>query len=190
MDSDRLDQVYPVAEDTLVLLDAAKEEVQPGDRILEIGTGSGTIAAVLARSSPVTATDINPHAAAAARSLGLDVIRADLCSGIRGEFDLVIFNPPYLPTLDEERLDDWLEYALDGGESGRDVIARFAASVAGVLSSGGRILLVISSLTGPVEVARIFLRAGFSTSVVRRCRIEGGEELLVLRCIRRPADLP
>ncbi|RPJ54051.1 MAG: methylase, partial [Methanobacteriota archaeon] len=148
------------------------------------------IAAALTGPAAVIATDINPYAAAAARSLGLDVVRADLCSGLRGEFDLVIFNPPYLPTQDEERIDDWLECALDGGESGRDVIERFAASVGSVLADGGRVLMVISSLTGPVEVARIFLRAGFSTRVVRRRAVEGGEELMVLRGVRTAAVPP
>lgn len=187
MDSGDLEQVYPVEEDTILLLEAAEEEVRPGDRVLEVGTGSGTIAAALTGPAAVIATDINPYAAAAARALGLDVVRADLCSGLRGEFDLVIFNPPYLPTQDEERIDDWLERALDGGESGRDVIERFAASVGGVLADGGRVLMVISSLTGPVEVARIFLRVGFSTRVVRKRAVEGGEELMVLRCVRTAA---
>jgi len=42
-----------------------------------------------------------------------------LFSGLSGPFDLIIFNPPYLPTLPRERIDDWLEYALDGGPTGR-----------------------------------------------------------------------
>ena len=47
-----------------------------------------------------------------------------------GLFDLIVFNPPYLPTQPEERIDDWLEYALDGGVDGRAVITRFAPSPA------------------------------------------------------------
>ena len=94
------------------------------------------------------ATDINPHAVLCAHKAGIDVVRTDLFTGIRGPFDLVLFNPPYLPTQPEERMDDWLEYALDGGESGRAVIERFARNVGDVLAPGGRILLLISSLTG------------------------------------------
>ena len=62
-------QVYPVEEDTQLLLEAALAEVRPGDRVLEVGTGSGHIAASLAdRAARVVALDINPHAVRAARA--------------------------------------------------------------------------------------------------------------------------
>jgi len=105
----------------------------------------------LVQDCDIVATDINPHAVFCAREQGVDVIRCDLFSGLRGSFDLILFNPPYLPTQPEERIDDWLEYALDGGATGRDVIERFAAGVGGVLAPGGRILLLVSALTGIAE---------------------------------------
>ncbi len=104
----------------------------------------------------VVATDINPHAVFCAQKKGIEVVQNDLFSGIRGTFDLILFNPPYLPTLPEDRIDDWLEYALDGGMSGREVIIRFAEDAGRVLAPGGRILLLISSLTGLPEVAIFF----------------------------------
>ncbi len=67
-------------------------------RVLEIGTGSGYIAAALKEVADVIATDINPHAVCAAKQKGVEVVRTDLADGLRGPFDLVIFNPPYLPT--------------------------------------------------------------------------------------------
>ena len=178
-------QVYPVEEDTLLLLESALVEVQPNDRILEVGTGSGHIAASLAgRAALVVALDLNPHAARAARARNVEVIRSDLFAGVRGPFDLVLFNPPYLPTAPDERLDDWLEYALDGGPDGRRTIARFLDGLVAVLAPGGRALLLVSSLTGPGEVARLADAAGLSGRVVLERRIEG-ETLLVLRLERR-----
>ena len=177
-------QVYQPEADTHLLLLAALAEVRPGDRVLEIGTGSGHIAAALVQTCDIVATDINPHATFCARQKGLEVVRSNLCSGIRGSFDLIIFNPPYLPTHPEERIDDWLEYALDGGTTGRDVIARFADSVSGVLAPGGRILLLISSLTGLPEVEVIFASRGFTAKLVRQQTVED-EELSVLRITRR-----
>ena len=56
---------------------------------------------------------------------GVQVVRTDLYNGICSEFDLIIFNPPYLPTPEEERLKSWLNRAFDGGPTGRDEIARF-----------------------------------------------------------------
>lgn len=131
------------------------------------------------------ATDINPHAALCARDPGVQVVRSNLFAGIRGTFDLIIFNPPYLPTRPEERIDDWLEYALDGGATGRDVIERFAAGVEQVLAPGGRILLLISSLTGLDEVTDLFSRHGFVTRVMVAQLIED-EELYVLYIARVP----
>lgn len=176
-------QVYSPDADTFLLLDAARSEVKPGDRVLEVGTGSGHIAAELVRHCDIVATDINPHAVLCAKERGVDVIRGDLFSGIRSTFDLILFNPPYLPTQPDERIDDWLEYALDGGGSGRDVIERFAAGVARVLAPSGRILLLISSLTGFDAVCGMFCRNGFFVETVVQQTVEG-EELYVLRIQR------
>ncbi len=180
-------QVYQPEADTYLLLGAARNEVKPGDRILEIGTGSGTISCGLAKVSAVVATDINPHAVSCAGEAGLDVVRTDLFSGIRGPFDLVVFNPPYLPTRPEERVDDWLEYALDGGENGRQVIERFARSVGDVLLPDGRILLLISSLTGRDEVLELFSRLGFSCTIAVQEAVED-EMLYVLKIVRKMPD--
>jgi len=179
------DQVYPVEADTLLLAEVALAEVRPGDRVLEVGTGGGHIAAALAsrRGITVTATEVNPHAAAMAHGRGLDVIRTDLTAGICGTFDLILFNPPYLPTAPEERIDDWLEVALDGGRSGRCVIERFAAIVLDRLAPGGRLLLLVSSLTGVEEVLSLFERSGCRAGVVQTKELEG-ETLSVLRIVR------
>jgi release factor glutamine methyltransferase len=176
-------QVYQPEADTHLLLDAARKEVKPGDRILEVGTGSGLISRELAKVSGVVATDINPHAVLCARKAGIDVVRTDLFAGIRGFFDLILFNPPYLPTQPEERMDDWLEYALDGGESGRAVIERFARNIGDVLAPGGRILLLISSLTGLSDVQALFAGQGYSAGIAMQQMVED-EMLYILKIIR------
>lgn len=180
-------QVYPVEDDTLLLLESALSEVRPSDRVLEIGTGSGHIAASLSdRAVLVVALDINPHSVRAARDCGLHVVRADLFAGIRGPFDLVLFNPPYLPTAPDERLDDWLEYALDGGPDGRETIGRFLDGLARVLAPGGRALLLVSSRTGLDGVWQLIDADGLGGSVVLERRIED-ETLFVLRIERGDA---
>lgn len=176
-------QVYQPEADTYLLLDAARSDVRAGDRVLEVGTGSGLIAAAMRKGARTIATDINPHAATAAQKAGVDVIRCNLLDPIRGKFDLILFNPPYLPTEPHERIDDWLEYALDGGKSGRETLERFAADVKRVLAPGGRILVLISSLTGPEEVRALFATHGLPGEIVREERVED-ETLLVLRFTR------
>jgi release factor glutamine methyltransferase len=180
-------QVYSPEADTVLLLEAARAETRPGDRVLEVGTGSGLIASEIAKISRVVATDINPHAVIAARDAGMDVVRTDLFAGIRGPFDLILFNPPYLPTRPEERTDDWLEYALDGGESGRVVIERFARDAGQILAPGGRILLLVSSITGPGETERLFAGLGFIPEIAREQVVED-EVLYVLKMIRNTPD--
>jgi len=178
------DQVYPPAEDSFLLLRAALREVRETDRVLEVGTGSGYVAAgLLGRAAAVVATEINPHAVESARARGVEAIRTDLFAGLSGPFDLILFNPPYLPTAPEERIDDWLEYALDGGPPGRVVIERFIADAGRVLSPFGRILLLVSSLTGVDEVREVFARAGFVSFIVDEEKVED-EFLYVLRAMR------
>ena len=112
------------------------------------------------------ATDINPHAVRAARARGIEVIRADLFRGIKGKFDLILFNAPYLPTEPEERTGQWIDYALDGGKNGRQTVDRFIEDLALHLWPGGRALLLISSLTGLTEVRRTAEAAGLTAEVV------------------------
>ncbi len=175
-------EVYAPEADTYLLCETALNECRPGERVLEVGTGSGYIAAQLSKRAFVVATDISPHAVREACRAGVAVVRTDLFSGICGLFNLVVFNPPYLPTREDERLDDWLEYALDGGEDGRKVITRFSREVGAVLAPGGRILLLVSSLTGLAEVIALFENEGFATEILEK-RTVFDEDLYVL-CIR------
>jgi release factor glutamine methyltransferase len=177
-------QVYQPEVDTYLLLEAARKEVKSGDRVLEVGTGSGIISRELTKLAGIVATDINPHAVLCASRAGIEVVRTDLVCGLRGAFDLILFNPPYLPTQPEERMDDWLEYALDGGKNGRAVIERFALTVDDVLAPEGRILLLISSLTGLPDVQGLFAGQGYSAGIAMQQDVEG-EVLYVLKIIRK-----
>lgn len=176
------DEVYEPAEDSRLLLAAALEEVTPEDRILEIGCGSGIISrALLPRARRVVATDVNPAALGSLRGTGVDAVRADLFSGIRQRFDLILFNPPYLPTGEEEVLEGWLNFAFDGGETGRETICRFLEGLKDHLEpAGGRALLLLSSLCGPGEVEAKARAEGLAVEVLLRERYFF-EELLVMR---------
>lgn len=176
-------QVYQPREDTFLLLSGTSEELRPGDRFLEVGTGSGYISSHLPSNRLMVATEINPHAALVSTRAGVNVIRTDLLSGIRCCFDLVIFNPPYLPTKPGERIPDWLEYALDGGEDGLVVIRRFLRDVRGILSRNGRILLLVSSLNGFTVSCDLFSEAGFEAECRAEEKTEDGEVLRVYRLV-------
>ena len=177
------EEVYPPAEDTYLLLKAALAEARSEDRAMEIGCGSGIL--VWELSSVVQcliATDINPHALRATRSRARDVpvVRTDLFRGIKGRFNLILFNPPYLPFLPEERSGHWIDRALDGGENGRVTVGRFLQELEDHLLPGGRALLLISSLTGLPEVIEMASSLGMQAEAVlsERCFFE---QLYVLR---------
>jgi len=184
------DIVYEPAEDSFLLADAALKEAKPGMRILEVGTGSGFVSAVLLANLKdifLLATEINPHAARCAKANGVELIRTDLFRGIRvqipeNRFDLILFNPPYLPTSKEEKVPGWLNYAFDGGTSGKETLDRFLDEVRDYLKPGGKILVLISSLTGLEAVKEKIESLGFKVDIVGRKKISF-EELMVIRGI-------
>jgi len=182
-----LEDVYEPAEDTLLLLRVALEEVDTFDRVLEMGCGRGMISKRLVPlAKSVLATDINPSAAKILRRAGIDAVQADLFCGIRSKFDLVLFIPPYLPTGEGEVLKGWLNFAFDGGKNGRDTINRFLEMVGDHLEAErGRALLLISSLSGSWQVIEKAREEGLSVEVVAR-ENHFFEELLVLRLTLRP----
>jgi len=148
-DDIRIEETYQPAEDTMLLLEAAQKEARPDDRAIEIGCGRALISRELQPLvKSILVTDINPHAVRLAKKCGLRAVRADLFKGIRSQFDLVLFNPPYLPTREEERIEGWLNHALDGGTTGRTTIFRFLKVLKEHLGPQGRALLLVSSLTG------------------------------------------
>jgi release factor glutamine methyltransferase len=148
-----LPNVYEPSDDTYLLIDSALEVVRPTDSVLEVGTGCGLIAKTVARlARSVIATDINPQAVANASLNGVVAVQGDLFANLNRRFHLIIFNPPYLPTQ-PKTLRDSLTRAWDGGPSGREVIMRFLSQVDRHLTTQGRVLIVISSITGYREVA-------------------------------------
>ncbi|MDZ5813312.1 HemK2/MTQ2 family protein methyltransferase [Halorubrum sp. AD140] len=159
--------VYQPAEDSGLLAEAALAEAH--GHVLEVGTGSGWVADRVAteRGLEVVGSDLNPHAARQARERGVEAVVADLLAPFRADaFDAVCFNPPYLPTDPDNEWNDWMEHALSGGESGRELIEPFLADVDRVLAPGGVVLLLVSSLTGYDEVLDSVEAAGFDHEAV------------------------
>ncbi len=150
---------YTPAEDSFLMIEAVLRELHPLDRVLEIGAGSGVVSAFIKGRASIVATDISPCAVKCTKLNGIDVIRADLFDGIKGKFDLIVFNPPYLPS--GKKIDEWLDFAWDGGEDGRATINRFLCHVKNHLTDDGRFLLLISSLSDIEAVMKKMTSLGF-----------------------------
>lgn len=160
--------VYEPAEDSRLLAETAANRIETG-RVLEVGVGSGYVAERVQTHTDamIVGCDINPEACFRARSAGVDTVRSDLTKPFKADsFDVVLFNPPYLPTPPEAEWDDPLEHALSGGPDGRRVIEPFFADAPRVLRSNGRILLLISTLTDVTAVSELADRAGLETEEI------------------------
>ena len=146
--------VYPPAEDTWLLLDYVEflgsSGRLKGARFLEMGCGAGVVsvrAAMLGAS--VLAVDINPAAVENtvhnAERLGvkLEARVSDLFSDVAERFDIIVFNPPYLPEDPGEPASD---PAWSGGTD-MGVVKRFLRGVPGHLTENGTVGIVLSSLS-------------------------------------------
>ena len=138
--------VYAPVEDTFLMLSALS--VVPGEKVMEMGCGSGFLSLHLARAgADVVAVDLDRRAVANAvrnavvNDIRLQVLSSDLFSDVEGEYDLLIFNPPYLRGTVQS--DEDLCWA--GGEDGVEVTARFLRGARDHLAPGGRVLLLLSS---------------------------------------------
>jgi release factor glutamine methyltransferase len=163
--------LYPIAEDTELLLEASLEEVRKEDVVLEVGTGSGFVADKISkRCRLLVASDINPFAAKKAMELGLQVVIADLLKPFRKKFSLILFNPPYLELEEFEKKGDWTEKAIDGGRRGVEVIERFLSELDGAMVEGGRAILIHSSLNLP-EIYEVLESDGFKYEILKEKKL-------------------
>lgn len=166
VDRDAMPTVYQPAEDSRLLAESVVDRVDADEVVLEVGSGSGYVAERVAEATGarVVGSDVNPDACRATRDRGVEAVRADLTAPfVAGAVDVVLFNPPYLPTPPGHEWDDPLEDALSGGEDGRRVIRPFLDDVGRVLGPEGRVYLLVSSLTDVEAVSGLAAEAGLST---------------------------
>ena len=144
-------------QDTEVLVEEALKVIRPGQRVLDLCTGSGCIAVSLKSFCPqaeVTGCDISGEALAVARENsernGADVtfLESDLFFKIRGTYDVIVSNPPYIksaviPTLMPEVRDFEPMGALDGSEDGLYFYREIVKQGVSYLVPGGYLLFEI-----------------------------------------------
>lgn len=180
--------------DTETLVEAALALAGPRRpaRILDLGTGSGALLCALLVEWPEAigiGVDRSIEACRVARrnaevcGLGARalIVAGDWGAGLAGPFDVVVSNPPYIPSdairgLDPEVRDHDPALALDGGADGLDAYRAIVPLAARLLGPGG-LLAVEVGWTQAADVAELLVRAGLDD--VGRRRDLGGRERVV-----------
>lgn len=175
--------------DTEILVDTALEILSDGDSVLDLCAGTGCIGLTLGAERNVRVTEVEKYDAAfsvlrenaAAVCPSARLIRADvLTDPIDGEYDMIVSNPPYIPTADlqtlcAEVLREPLT-ALDGGEDGLDFYRVLVRRFAPHLRAGGTLLFECG--IGQASALEAELRAAGFVSPFR-VRDYGGVERVV-----------
>ena len=170
----------PETEEMVMMVVGAAEE---GNSILDLCTGSGAIAIAAFkelekynREVKMTAVDISADALDVAKENAkrndakeIKFIQSDLFEKVRGKFDIIVSNPPYIPTATIETLQrEVREYepklALDGGEDGLDFYRRIAEDAPKRLTRGGMLIMEVGEGEAK-KVVKLFKNCNYSIIV-------------------------
>ncbi len=146
-------KVYSPSEDSFLLADNLI--ISEKDEVLEIGIGSGYVSLIAAQQSKfVWGTDINPKAVQLAKENAklneidnVEFLKANLFPNLDRKYDLILFNPPYLP--EEELLNEKkdIDLSWSSGPDGRKITDKFIQNVGNHLKKEGKFQLIQSSIS-------------------------------------------
>ena len=184
--------VYAPQDDSRLLIGTlARSGVVAGRRTVDLCTGSGVVAIAAARlgACPVSAWDICPRAIqcardnAAAAAVSVETRLGSLNQAFsKGPYDLVVSNPPYVPTP-ASATDEHIPaaagpaWAWNAGPDGRLILDQLCTAAPHLLTDGGTMMLVQSEFAGIEESVSALRSAGLSADVVAQQRIPFGPVL-------------
>ena len=167
---------YPPSEDTFFLADYIKNE--KGESALDIGTGSGYLAALLEKSfSLVVGTDLSFNVLKKQEYFTTNNVCCNGADALHNLFDLVICNMPYLNT------DEILDIRTDGGRDGLEVPMKIIGSAKSRIKSGGKFIYVTSSLSNFKKLIACTKLDGFNVSILAKKKLFF-EELILVKAVR------
>ncbi len=157
--------IYKPREDSF-LLEIEVKKYARGKKFLDVGAGSGiqAHAALESGAKSVLAVDIDTESIRELRKKKIPALKSDLFSNISGKFDIIAFNPPYLP--EDKREDKQSRIATTGGKRGDETIIKFLKQAKSHLNKRGIILLVISSLTPKERIIKLIKEKSFRYEVL------------------------
>ena len=160
--------IYEPKEDSLLLAKYVAKFAR--GKVLDMGTGSGIQAeTALKFTKDILAIDINRDAIKYVKKKGVKAKISDLFSDINEKFDLIIFNPPYLPN--EELEDKETSRIISGGKYGYETLERFFSQINKYLNEYGKTLIIFSSLTNKNNVDNIIKENKFKFKLLESKKV-------------------
>lgn len=147
--------MYSPAEDSFFISEILSNYLQNQNKkikILDMGSGSGVVSSCCLELGfkNITACDIGKEEIKYLNNKfkkQIKVIKSNLFSNIKSKFDLIVFNPPYLPEDKHDKKKD-----TTAGKKGNEIILKFLAEARNFLNKSGRIILLFSSFSQPEEI--------------------------------------
>tara|TARA_Y100000034_G_C6764561_1_gene340773 strand:- start:164 stop:718 length:555 start_codon:yes stop_codon:yes gene_type:complete len=176
--------IYQPSEDSYLLqkvLQSFLKNKKKTINILDMGSGSGIQAqtAIKLGFNNLLAVDINPNAVENLLGKQINATQSNLFSKIKQhKFNLIIFNPPYLPDDPREPKDSKL--ATTAGKEGYEIINKFLKQAITHLKKEASILLLFSSLSKPRTILAYAKKLGYNYKLLDKQKIPF-EELFVYK---------
>ncbi|KAL6198710.1 hypothetical protein ACLB2K_028499 [Fragaria x ananassa] len=191
--------VYEPCDDSFALVDALLADqanlLQHRPKLcMELGCGSGyvitSLALILGKEGLFIATDINPHAVRVtqetleAHGVHAELINTNIASGLEkrlaGLVDVIVVNPPYVPTPEDEVGREGIASAWAGGENGRAVIDKILPVADNLLSEKGWLYMVTLSENNPSEICLQMREKGYDSRILVQ-RLTDEESLQIIK---------
>lgn len=152
--------LYMPQEDSYLLKKSVEEFVESGQTFLDMGCGTAIQGkAAKEKGAIVTTCDIDQNA-----QNELNFIKSDLFENITEQYEVIAFNPPYLPLDENEPEESRLQ--TTGGKHGYEIPVRFIEGIGNHLKTDGFCLLLISNLTHPDVIEKELEKHSFTFEVV------------------------
>jgi len=133
--------------------------------ILDMGSGTGILAETCRKKGfkNILTADIDKDSIKILKKKKFKVIKSNLFSKIKRKFDLIIFNPPYLPYNKYDKNPD-----VSGGKKGFEIIVRFLAESKTHLKNKGVIMILFSSLSKPRTILKKAKELGYKYKLLNK----------------------
>jgi len=174
--------IYSPSDDSYLLAESIKKYLKNKNKkisILDMGSGSGIQAETCRKLGfeNVTAADIDKEVVSFLKEKHFKAVESNLFSAFKGRlnvkgnpvplrFDLIIFNPPYLP---EDKYDK--EKDTSGGKEGFETILKFLKQAKTHLKKEGRIMLLFSSFSNPEKIKKEAGKLNYKMSLIARKKL-------------------